>query len=87
MKSPMTWHYIFAKSTPRSNNINDLQPVPRPQVLKISLNADEGPQTAYIITERIDDGRSTCQLALKIDIRGSISTKDYNQLSWRAVTQ
>src|SRR5271157_27936 len=37
-KSKTTWHYIFAKSTPRSNNINDLPPVSGSQVLKISLN-------------------------------------------------
>src|SRR5208282_2415152 len=36
-KSKTTWHYIFAKSTPRSNNINDLPPVSGSQVLKISL--------------------------------------------------
>src|SRR5208337_1062609 len=38
-KSKTTWHYIFAKSTPRSNNINDLPPVSGSQVLKISQAA------------------------------------------------
>ena len=33
----MTWHYIFAEYSTRSNNINDLRPAERPLLLKISL--------------------------------------------------
>ena len=37
----MTWHYIFAKSTARSNNINELRVTKGPQLSKISQDASK----------------------------------------------
>jgi len=53
-KSKTTWHYIFAKSTPRSNNINDLPPVSGSQVLKISLTASIVDKHTFVFTMTFD---------------------------------
>ncbi len=51
-KSKTTKHYIFAKSTPRSNNINDLPPVSGSQALKISQRDGVGGSKAWLKRRR-----------------------------------
>ncbi|MGA2488500.1 MAG: hypothetical protein ABSF49_21380, partial [Roseiarcus sp.] len=48
LKSPSTWHYIVAKLSAQTSNINGLQGENRPPLLKISLTVNNRPTKTLV---------------------------------------